>query len=54
MSDALHDLTVPQLAARLKARDVSAEEVARHFLARSQAATDLGAYLALDEDVTLT
>ena len=54
MSDALHDLTVAQLAARLKARDVSAEEVARHFLARSQAATDLGAYLALDEDVTLT
>ncbi len=53
MSDALHDLTVAQLATRLKARDVSAEEVARHFLARSQAATDLGAYLALDEDVTL-
>ncbi|MFD1712631.1 Asp-tRNA(Asn)/Glu-tRNA(Gln) amidotransferase subunit GatA [Ottowia sp. GY511] len=53
MSDALHDLTVAQLAARLKSRDVSADEVARHFLARSQAASDLGAYLALDEEATL-
>ena len=53
MSEALHELTVAQLAARLKARDVSAEEVARHFLARSQAAANLGAFLALDEDATL-
>ena len=53
MSAALHDLTVAQLAASLKARAVSAEEVARHFLARSQAAADLGAYLALDEQATL-
>ena len=53
MSAALHDLTVAQLAASLKARTVSAEEVARHFLARSQAAADLGAYLALDEQATL-
>ena len=53
MSKPLHDLTVAQLAATLKAREVSAEEVARHFLARSQAAADLGAYLALDEEVTL-
>ena len=53
MSKPLHDLTVAQLAATLKAREVSAEEVARHFLARSQAAAGLGAYLALDEEVTL-
>ena len=53
MTQPLHDLTVAELAARLKARDVSAEEVARHFLARSQAAADLGAYLAMDEEATL-
>ena len=53
MSDALHDLTVAQLAARLKAREVSAEEVARHFLARGHAAAELGAYLAMDDEVTL-
>ena len=53
MTQPLHDLTVADLAARLKARDVSAEEVARHFLARSQTAADLGAYLAMDEEATL-
>ena len=53
MTQPLHDLTVAELATRLKARDVSAEEVARHFLARSQAAADLGAYLAMDEEATL-
>ena len=53
MTQPLHDLTVADLATRLKARDVSAEEVARHFLARSQTAADLGAYLAQDEAVTL-
>ena len=34
MSGALHDLTVAQLAARLRAKDVSAVEAAQHFLAR--------------------
>ncbi|MBX3653596.1 MAG: Asp-tRNA(Asn)/Glu-tRNA(Gln) amidotransferase subunit GatA [Ramlibacter sp.] len=52
MSD-LHELTVAALAARLKAREVSAVEVARHFLSRGQAHTSLGAYLATDEAVTL-
>ena len=47
---ALHDLTVAQLAARLQARQVSAQELARHFLARPDT---LGAYLAQDEAVTL-
>ncbi|MBX3660315.1 MAG: Asp-tRNA(Asn)/Glu-tRNA(Gln) amidotransferase subunit GatA [Ramlibacter sp.] len=53
MSD-LHELTVAALAARLKAREVSAVEVARHFLSRGQAHASLGAYLATDEAVTLT
>jgi aspartyl-tRNA(Asn)/glutamyl-tRNA(Gln) amidotransferase subunit A len=50
---ALHDLTVAQLAAKLRAREVSAVEVARHFLARARAHDSLGAYLALNEEVTL-
>ena len=49
----LHDLTVAQLAARLRSREVSAVEAAQHFLARSKAHTELGAYLAQDEAVTL-
>ncbi|MCW5651782.1 MAG: Asp-tRNA(Asn)/Glu-tRNA(Gln) amidotransferase subunit GatA [Ramlibacter sp.] len=52
MSD-LHELTVAALAARLKAREVSAVEVARHFLSRGQVHASLGAYLATDEAVTL-
>ena len=50
---ALHDLTVAQLAAKLKARELSAVEAAQHFLARGRQHADLGAYLATDEDVTL-
>ncbi|HZY16872.1 MAG TPA: Asp-tRNA(Asn)/Glu-tRNA(Gln) amidotransferase subunit GatA [Ramlibacter sp.] len=50
---ALHDLAVAELARRLRTRDVSAVEVARHFLARGQAFDALGAYLATDEEVTL-
>ncbi|MCD6079527.1 MAG: gatA, partial [Ramlibacter sp.] len=49
----LHDLGVAELAKRLKAKEVSAAELARHFLARGQAHADLGAYLATDEEVTL-
>ena len=49
----LHDLTVAELAAKLRAKDVSAVEVARHFLARGAAHEALGAYLATDEAVTL-
>ena len=37
---ALHDLTVAQLAAKLKAREVSAVEAAQHFLARSRQHAD--------------
>ena len=50
---ALHDLTVAELAAKLLAREVSAVETARHFLARGADQEALGAYLATDEDVTL-
>ena len=53
MTDALHDMTVAQLAARLKARELSAVEAAQHFLARVRQHADLGAYLAVDEDATL-
>ena len=52
MSD-LHDLTVAQLAAKLRQKEVSAVEAARHFLARGKSHGELGAYLATDEDVTL-
>ncbi|WP_427914432.1 Asp-tRNA(Asn)/Glu-tRNA(Gln) amidotransferase subunit GatA [Ramlibacter sp. MMS24-I3-19] len=49
----LHDLSVADLARRLKTKDVSAVETARHFLARGRAQSALGAYLAMDEEVTL-
>ncbi len=49
----LHDLTVAQLATQLKAREVSAQEVATHFLARARAHESLGSFVAMDEAVTL-
>ncbi len=48
----LHDLSVAQLAAGLKARHFSALEVARHFVARAQT-DDTGSFLALNPDATL-
>ena len=48
-----YDLTVAELAAKLRSKDLSAVEVARHFLARGAAHEALGAYLATDEAVTL-
>ncbi len=53
MTTALHDLSVAALAASLRRREVSAVEVAQHFLARAHSHQDLGAYLALNEDATL-
>ena len=53
ISSRLHDLTVAQLAAKLRAKDVSAVEVTQHFLARSHAADNLGAYLAFNDEVSL-
>ncbi|MEJ5992552.1 Asp-tRNA(Asn)/Glu-tRNA(Gln) amidotransferase subunit GatA [Ramlibacter sp. PS3R-8] len=49
----LHDLTVAQLATKLRQKEVSAVEAARHFLGRGRSHRELGAYLATDEDVTL-
>ena len=49
----LHDLDLTQLVAHLRARTVSANELARHFLARGASHDALGVYLARDESVTL-
>ena len=49
----LHDLSLTQLVGHLRARKVSARELARHFIARAQHHDDLGVYLARDESVTL-
>ena len=53
MAAHLHDLTVAQLAAKLRGREVSAVETAQHFLDRGAAHEALGAYLAIDQEVTL-
>lgn len=49
----LHDLSVAQLAAKLKSREVSSVEAAQHFLTRAQAHQHLGAYVHINEEVTL-
>ena len=49
----LHDLTVAQLAALLRARKVSAVETSQHFLARTRAHASLGAFLDIDEEATV-
>lgn len=49
----LHDLSVTALAQQLRTRQVSAVETAQHFLNRVKAQTELGAYVALDEEATL-
>ncbi len=49
----LHDLSVHALALALKDKQVSAVEVATHFLARSRSHANLGAYVALDDATTL-
>jgi aspartyl-tRNA(Asn)/glutamyl-tRNA(Gln) amidotransferase subunit A len=53
MSAQLHQLSVAELARKLKARQVSAVEVAGHYLGRVKAHADLGAYLATNEECTL-
>ncbi len=49
----LHELTVAQLAQKLQTREVSAVETAKHFLARGAQHDKLGAYLDVNEGVTL-
>ncbi|RYF75715.1 MAG: Asp-tRNA(Asn)/Glu-tRNA(Gln) amidotransferase GatCAB subunit A, partial [Comamonadaceae bacterium] len=48
----LHTQSVTELARALAAREVSAVETAQHFLARMKANEDLGAFVAVNEDVT--
>jgi aspartyl-tRNA(Asn)/glutamyl-tRNA(Gln) amidotransferase subunit A len=50
---ALHEQSLAELALTLRDKEVSAVELARHFLARGTAHEGLGAYLAVDESVTL-
>ena len=52
MTQALHDQSLTQLSTALHAKQVSAVELAQHFLARAKADTS-GSFLAFDEDVTL-
>jgi aspartyl-tRNA(Asn)/glutamyl-tRNA(Gln) amidotransferase subunit A len=51
---AIHTLGVAAIARALAAKTFSAPEAAQHFLARIKAHERLGAYLATDEEVTLT
>ena len=53
MKKDLHQLGVAELARALAAREVSAVETAQHFLDRIQAHQALGAFVAVDADVTL-
>ena len=53
MSQDLHHLGVAQLAAKLRAKEISAVETAQHFLNRAQQQTALGAYLAINAEATL-
>lgn len=50
----LHQLTVTQLARHLRDRKVSAVETAQHFLARARVHSDLGAFIDINEEATLT
>ena len=52
MTTVLHDMTVAELAAGLKAKTFSATEVAQHFVARAQADAT-GSFLALNPEATL-
>jgi len=53
MSAPLHHRGVADLARALAAREVSAEETARHFLGRMKAHQDLAAFVSVDEEATL-
>ena len=49
----LHEKSVAELARALAAREVSAVETAKHFLARIEAHQQLAAFVAVDEEATL-
>ena len=50
---ALHDLGVAELAQALRAKQVSATELAQYFLQRSATHGALGVYVDIQTDVTL-
>jgi aspartyl-tRNA(Asn)/glutamyl-tRNA(Gln) amidotransferase subunit A len=52
MTTPLHDMTVAELAAGLKAKSFSAVELAQHFVARAQV-DQTGSFLALNPEATL-
>ena len=52
-TSALHEMGVAALARQLRERKVSALETAQHFLARARAHSELGAFLDINEAVTL-
>ncbi|MEN9887081.1 MAG: hypothetical protein RL758_1659, partial [Pseudomonadota bacterium] len=49
----LHHLSLTQLSAKLQAKELSATELARHYLKRMAEHQDLGAYLDTHEEATL-
>jgi aspartyl-tRNA(Asn)/glutamyl-tRNA(Gln) amidotransferase subunit A len=53
MSDTLHQMALAELARRLAAREVSAVELARHFLERIERHRALNAFLDIRPEVTL-
>ena len=53
ITTALHDLGVHQLKTALADKHVGAVEVAQHFLDRANAHADLGAFVAINPEVTL-
>ena len=53
MASSLHDLSVAELATQLRAKSVSAVELAEHFLARAEQHAELGAFLATDRQASL-
>jgi aspartyl-tRNA(Asn)/glutamyl-tRNA(Gln) amidotransferase subunit A len=52
MTKALHDQSLSELSSALRTKQISAVELAQHFLARAKADTT-GSFLALNEDATL-
>ena len=52
-TSAPHDLTVHELQAALATKQLSATELAQHFLARAQAHNQLGAFVDVQPEVTL-
>ena len=52
-SQDLHDLSVHALTEALRSKQVSAVELASHFLTRSRAHSDLSAYVDIQEETTL-